>query len=614
VTAAAIFAPMTLRTVATTNPVNKALLSAAAQKMLTLISFWCFASMALRITDFIVALSLDLHHSPYDITALIGFDGVTAVLATWLRVNLTNRSVAAKVTSALCGALFVFAFSRIIIGVVLAPRIVYVDGVPPYNPVYGNTLAQQITSTFDVVVCGLALCVLAAAVVVGQLETFLSSRRRSIANPSNDENPLISSAAVQPQAVTTLVGAGAAAPAGVQQARPRIFRDVDPSEQQLATATIAPSPVIHAAAPAAEATQHLATATPSGPNSGATPQDLTQQLATAMPKIFRSAGEHTEQFAAAAPPAATQQLPTGAASVQRLLAESSQRFAAGTTYTGPDGGRTAPVSPAPAPPAAAAPPPVVTVPQPPAAAAPAPPVTNTPPQVNPVSPAATHLSAPAPYVAPQPTPAAPSNGPAVPVAAAPGAPASTDAAVQWLSSPQHLKAVIGAVGLFVAVIVFFAADDPVAKLIGVGIAVAAWVLCFRHGYHEKAGLQLQTRIDADEVIRVATDLAAGLQGPMSNLRFNGSAPDRLDFTVTGVTWEPLTFHMSLLRDPAGWTFVTTHLDTWTWRRQRWNFIPVPFTKRMDGYGLYKTFGDRVLGALRERDPVSTGTFHKRLPQ
>jgi len=191
---------------------------------------------------------------------------------------------------------------------------------------------------------------------------------------------------------------------------------------------------------------------------------------------------------------------------------------------------------------------------------------------------------------------------------------SADTAVQWLSSPQHLKLVIGAVGLFVAMIVFFAADDPAAKLIGLGIAAAAWVLCFRHGYHEKAGLQVQTRIESSEVARVVTELAAGLQGPLSSVHFNGSTPERLNFTIKGVTWDPLEFHMSLRRDPAGWTFVTTHLDKWTWRRQRVNFIPVPFTKRMDGYGLYKSYGDRVLIALRERDPLSSGAFHKRLPQ
>jgi hypothetical protein len=645
VTAAAIFAPLTLRAVVTTKPIDKALLRAAAQKVLTLIAFWCFASIALRITDFIVAVSLGLHHSPYDFTALIGFDGVTAVLAIWLRVNFKNRSAPARVISALCAALFVFTISRIVVGVALAPRIVYVDGGPPYNPVYGNTLAQQITSTFDVVVCGLALCVLTAAIVIGQLDTLLRSRRRSVANADNDESRPAVSAAMQPQAVTTkLVAAAAAAPAqptGVQEAKPQIFRVADTSAAALSTAAIESPQRLHAAVPAEDSTQQLAigvpkifsapsdstekltAATPDGSTSAifvATPEDSTQQLSTSMPKIFRVAGDRTEKLAAAAPaedstqqlkadtPAehATQQMPTGAANVQRLLADSTQRFAAGTTYTGPSGGRTPPASP---------PPP------PPPAARPAPPPTSAPQLRNPAPTPASDFTAPTPPMTPQPYAATAGSGYSSQPAAAPGSgtpaagtPVSADQALQWLSSPQHLKLVIGAVGLFIGVIVFFAADDPVAKLVGVGIAVAAWAVCFRHGYHEKAGLQIQTRIDPDEVTRIATDLAAGLQGPLSSVQFNGSTAERLDFTVRGVTWDPLVFHMSLRRDPSGWTFLSTHLDKWTWRRQRWNVIPVPFTKRMDGYGLYKSFGDRVLKALQERDPVLTGAFHRRLPQ
>ena len=38
------------------------------------------------------------------------------------------------------------------------------------NPVYGNDLAQQITSTFDVALCGLALGILAAAIIIGSAQ------------------------------------------------------------------------------------------------------------------------------------------------------------------------------------------------------------------------------------------------------------------------------------------------------------------------------------------------------------------------------------------------------------------------------------------------------------
>ena len=59
--------------------------------------------------------------------------------------------------------------SRVVVGVVLAPRF----QEPPNgggwaNPVYGNNLAQQITSTFDVALCGLALGILAAAIISGR--------------------------------------------------------------------------------------------------------------------------------------------------------------------------------------------------------------------------------------------------------------------------------------------------------------------------------------------------------------------------------------------------------------------------------------------------------------
>jgi ABC-type Fe3+ transport system permease subunit len=72
------------------------------------------------------------------------------------------------VISSLCGVLFVLSVSRIVIGVALAPR--YASS-PSWlnNPVYGNDIAQQITSTFDVVLCGLTLCILTVVVITGRL-------------------------------------------------------------------------------------------------------------------------------------------------------------------------------------------------------------------------------------------------------------------------------------------------------------------------------------------------------------------------------------------------------------------------------------------------------------
>ncbi|MCV7063714.1 hypothetical protein H7I76_32165, partial [Mycolicibacterium vaccae] len=75
----------------------------------------------LRITDLAVTVLLNLPNPPYDNAAMAAFDLVTAVLAAWLHVNLTNRSLPVPVISSLCGVLFVFSVSRIVIGVAWRP-------------------------------------------------------------------------------------------------------------------------------------------------------------------------------------------------------------------------------------------------------------------------------------------------------------------------------------------------------------------------------------------------------------------------------------------------------------------------------------------------------------
>ena len=70
-----------------------------------------------------------------------------------------------SVISAFSGVLFVFTVANLAIGVVLAPR--YAEPSP--DAVYGNNLAQQITSTFDVVICLLSLAVLIAMLFTGPL-------------------------------------------------------------------------------------------------------------------------------------------------------------------------------------------------------------------------------------------------------------------------------------------------------------------------------------------------------------------------------------------------------------------------------------------------------------
>ncbi len=165
--AAAIFAPLTLPRVVTNHQIDRGVWRVAARKGLLLIALWCLASVLMRATDVIVAAVLHLSRSPYDSAAMAAFDVVTAALAMWLSLNLVNRRLPVAVISSLCGVLLVLSASRIVLGIALSPRIA---GTPAGagNPVYGNNLAQQITSTFDVVLSGLALCIFAVAIITAR--------------------------------------------------------------------------------------------------------------------------------------------------------------------------------------------------------------------------------------------------------------------------------------------------------------------------------------------------------------------------------------------------------------------------------------------------------------
>jgi hypothetical protein len=76
--------------------------------------------------------------------------------------------------------LFVFTVANLAIGVALAPR--YAEPSP--DAVYGNNLAQQITSTFDVVICLVSLTVLIAMLFTGPLAGYLVRRREARAAPA----------------------------------------------------------------------------------------------------------------------------------------------------------------------------------------------------------------------------------------------------------------------------------------------------------------------------------------------------------------------------------------------------------------------------------------------
>lgn len=144
---------------------------AATRNTLLLIIIWSLGSALMRIDDLIVAVGLDLPYSPYDSAVMASFDVVTAVIAVWLRINLGNRALPAAAIWSVSALLFGFTIARVVVGVGLAPRLADPQRAAALaNPVYGNGFAQQITSTFDVVLCGLALCGLVVAIVAGRFQ------------------------------------------------------------------------------------------------------------------------------------------------------------------------------------------------------------------------------------------------------------------------------------------------------------------------------------------------------------------------------------------------------------------------------------------------------------
>lgn len=163
VAAAALFA------VAAARDASAATWLSATRNTLLLIAIWALGSAVMRITDLGVAAGLELPYSPYDVAAMTAFDVVTAVIALWLRINLGNRALPTAAIWSVSAALLGFTIARVVVGAGLAPRLPDAQRLAAAsNPVYGNGLAQQITSTFDVVLCGLALCGTVIAIVAGR--------------------------------------------------------------------------------------------------------------------------------------------------------------------------------------------------------------------------------------------------------------------------------------------------------------------------------------------------------------------------------------------------------------------------------------------------------------
>jgi hypothetical protein len=260
--AAAIFAPAASLALRDTSATKENVWRAAARNGLLLIAVWCLGSTVMRVTDLVVAVTLDYPFSRYDSMVLAAFDLATAVLATWLRINLLNHSVSARLISSLCGLVATLGISRVVVGVALAPRFVDSPNSPAQNPVYGNDLAQQITSTFDVALCVLALCIFAAAIITGYLgERRRRSQKRRVARkravpagagPHSDTGPRsdpattripVGRAAPPSAAATTRIPtgdtrAGTESPTTAMPqvaGSPRIFRGDDSATRQIPT-------------------------------------------------------------------------------------------------------------------------------------------------------------------------------------------------------------------------------------------------------------------------------------------------------------------------------------------------------------------------------------------
>ena len=301
VAAAVIFAPLTLLRVVTNHQIDRGVWRVAARKGLLLIALWCLASVLMRATDVVVAAVLHLSRAPYDSVAMAAFDVVTAALAMWLRINLVNRSLPVAVISSLCGVLLVLSVSRIVVGIALSPRIA---GAPAEagNPVYGNNLAQQITSTFDVVLSGLALCILAVAIITAR---FVQRRPHTGDKDDNGIRPASPTPAGSDGETTRLrARGGAESPAPPRQQPtppPRIHR---PTEQPTRRITV---------------------------DSGR--EDATQQLSTRAPRIFRS-DDSGQRNVAPPPQRPGQQSPTSAPKIHRIQRDPREHPGGGPTREG----------------------------------------------------------------------------------------------------------------------------------------------------------------------------------------------------------------------------------------------------------------------------------------
>ena len=271
VIAAAIFAPLTLRAVLTQRPLDVTVWRQTVRKGLFLVALWCAGSFAMRVVDLVDDVSFHLDRSIASNAVLIAVELSTAALALWLRTNRAARSG----LSWKFGILLVLVISRVVAGSSLAPRQVGSAALAAQeHPVYGNALAQQITSTFDVVLCFMTFGIAAMAVAIARTTARTGvSDAFSLVAPSSERLSQESN----PDGRTSDSGSASAAPASAATKR----------------------------APAA-ASGHAS-----------------------QPFVSASQGDDAREKA---PPSGDS--PPVKQTIDAVLQASTQRFAAGTTYTG----------------------------------------------------------------------------------------------------------------------------------------------------------------------------------------------------------------------------------------------------------------------------------------
>jgi hypothetical protein len=210
----------------------------AVRKCLVLLAVWCGGSAVLRIADVMSASALDLPTPAYNSTVMMAFDLAVALSAMWLFINSGAKSAPKRVFTVVYGALFAMTVARLIVGVQLVPRVRPLN-TTDVNEVYGNTLSQQITSTFDVALCIVALVLLAVAYL--QVNDIRRNARTAAARADVKPSPARPDAPPEFESVTQVLAAAAAA--ANESYAPGVPGAGGHDEQPVAPATVKIAPV-----------------------------------------------------------------------------------------------------------------------------------------------------------------------------------------------------------------------------------------------------------------------------------------------------------------------------------------------------------------------------------